>query len=307
MVTKVQLRRDVAATWTSINPVLSSGEIGIETDTNKFKIGNGTSTWTSLSYFGGGAAWGAITGTLTDQTDLNSALSGKAASSHAHAPTDVTGTAVITNDSRLSDARTPTAHDQAISTITNLQTTLDGKEAANANIQTHVVSAHAPSNAQKNSDITKAEIEAKLIGEISTHTHAGGGGGLGYAINVQALTSSPTDAQTVYFGTLPKAPITTAAVSRVYIPKAGTIKVARIWNYSGTAGTGEAWSLYIRLNNTTDYLIATLSLATSARDFSKLDLSIAVTTSDYFELKSVQPTWATNPLTTIWAGLIYIE
>jgi hypothetical protein len=47
-------------------------------------------------------------------------------------------------------------------------------EPANANIQTHVAAAHAPSNAQKNSDITKAEIEAKLTGEISTHTHAGG-------------------------------------------------------------------------------------------------------------------------------------
>ncbi len=36
----------------------------------------------------------------------------------------------------------------------------------------------APDNAQKNSDITKEEIEAKLIGPISTHTHAGGGGDL---------------------------------------------------------------------------------------------------------------------------------
>jgi len=36
----------------------------------------------------------------------------------------------------------------------------------------HSQSAHAPSNAQKNSDITKAEIEAKLIGEISSHSHA---------------------------------------------------------------------------------------------------------------------------------------
>ena len=35
----------------------------------------------------------------------------------------------------------------------------------------HAKSAHAPSDAQKNSDITKAEIEAKLIGDISTHTH----------------------------------------------------------------------------------------------------------------------------------------
>jgi hypothetical protein len=45
-------------------------------------------------------------------------------------------------------------------------------EPINANIQAHISSAHAPSNAQKNSDITKAEIEAKLIGEINTHSHA---------------------------------------------------------------------------------------------------------------------------------------
>lgn len=37
----------------------------------------------------------------------------------------------------------------------------------------HSQVAHAPANAQKNSDITKAEIEAKLTGEIDTHTHAG--------------------------------------------------------------------------------------------------------------------------------------
>lgn len=37
----------------------------------------------------------------------------------------------------------------------------------------HSQSAHAPANAQKNSDITKAEIEAKLTGTITTHTHSG--------------------------------------------------------------------------------------------------------------------------------------
>jgi len=40
----------------------------------------------------------------------------------------------------------------------------------------HAGSAHAPSNAQKNSDITKEEIEAKLTGEISSHSHAASGG-----------------------------------------------------------------------------------------------------------------------------------
>jgi hypothetical protein len=43
---------------------------------------------------------------------------------------------------------------------------------------THSQAAHAPSNAQKNSDILKSEIEAVLTGEISSHSHAGGGGGL---------------------------------------------------------------------------------------------------------------------------------
>jgi hypothetical protein len=60
--------------------------------------------------------------------------------------------------------------------VTGLVTALDGKEAANSNIQTHVMSAHAPASAQKNSDIIQSEIEAKLVGAITTHTHAGGSG-----------------------------------------------------------------------------------------------------------------------------------
>lgn len=85
----------------------------------------------------------------------------------------------VTNaDTRNTNARTPTTHAHPESDVTNLVSDLAGKEPANANIQTHVTSAHAPTNAQKNSDITKAEIEAKLTGEISTHTHAGGSGGL---------------------------------------------------------------------------------------------------------------------------------
>jgi hypothetical protein len=49
--TVIQVRRDTAANWTSVNPVLASGEIGFETDTNKFKIGlGGTTAWTSLDY-----------------------------------------------------------------------------------------------------------------------------------------------------------------------------------------------------------------------------------------------------------------
>lgn len=50
--TRILLRNDVATAWTTANPVLMKGEIGIETDTNKFKIGDGTSAWSALSYVG---------------------------------------------------------------------------------------------------------------------------------------------------------------------------------------------------------------------------------------------------------------
>jgi hypothetical protein len=51
MAARMQQRRGTAAQWTSANPVLGSGEIGFETDTSKFKIGDGTSTWSNLTYF----------------------------------------------------------------------------------------------------------------------------------------------------------------------------------------------------------------------------------------------------------------
>jgi hypothetical protein len=51
MTTRIQLRRGTASEWTTVNPTLSSGELGYETNTGKFKIGNGSSLWSALDYF----------------------------------------------------------------------------------------------------------------------------------------------------------------------------------------------------------------------------------------------------------------
>lgn len=48
---RLRLRRDTAANWTASNPVLLNGEVGIETDTRNFKVGNGVSAWSALSYY----------------------------------------------------------------------------------------------------------------------------------------------------------------------------------------------------------------------------------------------------------------
>ena len=51
MATRMQQRRGTAEQWTDANPVLAAGEIGFETDTNQFKIGDGVNLWADLSYF----------------------------------------------------------------------------------------------------------------------------------------------------------------------------------------------------------------------------------------------------------------
>jgi len=50
MTVKIQLRRDSGVNWTSSNPVLAEGEIGINTTIDQFKIGDGTTAWNSLGY-----------------------------------------------------------------------------------------------------------------------------------------------------------------------------------------------------------------------------------------------------------------
>jgi len=52
MTVQIQLRRGTAAQWTSANPTLAQGEMGVETDTGQFKVGTGSTAWTSLAYGG---------------------------------------------------------------------------------------------------------------------------------------------------------------------------------------------------------------------------------------------------------------
>ena len=65
--TKIIQRHDTAANWTSVNPILAAGEIGVETDTSKFKFGDGVTAWNSLSYAAGEGGGGS--GTTLISTD----------------------------------------------------------------------------------------------------------------------------------------------------------------------------------------------------------------------------------------------
>jgi len=74
MATRMQQRRGTALQWTGSDPVLEAGEMGWESDTNKFKIGDGTNAWSSLTYFNDVADLaGALTGTYLEITDIGNA------------------------------------------------------------------------------------------------------------------------------------------------------------------------------------------------------------------------------------------
>jgi len=52
MAVQIQFRRGTAFEWHSVNPKLAEAEMGIETDTNLFKIGDGIHFWDDLDYGG---------------------------------------------------------------------------------------------------------------------------------------------------------------------------------------------------------------------------------------------------------------
>lgn len=85
----MQQRRDTAANWTSDNPTLLNGELGYETDTGKWKVGNGSTAWTSLAY----TPWGQISYPIVTADIANDAVTGDKLANNI----DIAGTLDVTN------------------------------------------------------------------------------------------------------------------------------------------------------------------------------------------------------------------
>ena len=96
--TVIKIRRGTAAEWTSANPTLAAGELGFETDTQRSKLGDGSTAWTSLSYTVGDSSgvgtveWTSVTGKPTEfppeaHTHTKSEITDFA---HTHVMADIT-------------------------------------------------------------------------------------------------------------------------------------------------------------------------------------------------------------------------
>ena len=135
----IQIRRDTAANWTSVNPTLNSGEIGLETDTSKIKVGTGSGTWTSLSYWSLGTSGFAPLASPTFTGAVNASgtlqIGGTAITSTAAELNYVDG--VTSNIQTQLDAKAVLASPAFTGTVTSTGMTINGDLTVNgsANIE----------------------------------------------------------------------------------------------------------------------------------------------------------------------------
>jgi hypothetical protein len=131
----------------------------------------------------------------------------------------------------------------------------------------------------------------------------------GYALGFFSNAWTILAGQTYYIANFPRNPATSAGISRMYIPKSGTITDALFSMYSaGTAGSNNTITVSIRLNNTTDYLIEANSTAAVNRTFTNNSLSIPVVAGDYIEIKmAVATPYTTVPTNTFPTANIFIR
>jgi hypothetical protein len=187
--------------------------------------------------------------------------------------------------------------DETISTIkTKLGTTTVGE---NLNVLTNPSAIRfLRINADNSvSALTAADMRTAL-GVIDTYVIGSGG------------SFNPADGLTYYIGSsqsMASAPSTTAARRRVYVGSARRIVGIDLQVFTTVTGTNETVPVSVRVNNTTDYLIGNMTWNPGANNYAlvnnqSLDISLAV--NDYWEIKIVCPTWATNPTGVTMQGAV---
>ena len=130
---RIKPRRDTSANWASANPVLQSGEIGFDTTTSQFKIGDGTTAWSSLSYVTETPS-GAQTKADTAESDAIAAAAADATSqisTHAGltATHGATGAVVGTTNTQTLTGKTIDGNSNTL-TVLNNQTTATASSTA---------------------------------------------------------------------------------------------------------------------------------------------------------------------------------
>jgi hypothetical protein len=184
------------------------------------------------------AAWGAITGTLADQTDLDAALDAKSDTGHSHAQSDVTGlTAAL--GGKADDAHSHTASD-----VTDFNTAADARVVAGITGKSDTGHTHTASNITDFNTAADARVVAGITGKLDTSAapeliRDTIGTALVAGTNVTLTVNDGSDTITIANTVSPIAagsannPHTTEGAAR------NSALTKNFWQYTGTAGVND--------------------------------------------------------------------
>jgi hypothetical protein len=129
-----------------------------------------------------------------------------------------------------------------------------------------------------------------------------------YVLYAHVANSSPGDSTTYYFGAYTGIGLQTTDGGRGFsVPRAGIIThVAITAIVTGTVGSAETSSMYLRKNATSDTLLTSTFALNSAGAW-QADPNVTVAALDFVEIKWISPAWATNPTGVYIQVLLAVE
>lgn len=146
---------------------------------------------------------------------------------------------------------------------------------------------------------------------ISTTTLNASGGYTLQFVGMSGISGgawSPSDGSTYYIGSSDASSPSSSQITKLVVPKAGTITAAGIALYAGTPGSNEGITIAVRQNASTDSTLSSSVLANASfQSYAVSSLAIAVAAGDTLQIKFTGPTWATNPLEIRLTVVLYIE
>lgn len=163
---------------------------------------------------------------------------------HTHAPSDITGTAVITTDSRLSDARTPLAHTHAIADVTGLQTALDGKAATSHTHTKSQITDFAHTHNQSDLVTTVTDISANYTVAAGDRNKVIRSTNAAITVTIPNVLAAGERIDFIQFGT---GQITFAASGVTLVSADAKVKTAK--QYAGATVQCVAAGVYVLIGN----------------------------------------------------------
>jgi len=124
---------------------------------------------------------------------------------------------------------------------------------------------------------------------------------------LETLTATPVAEETLFFGRDQFLPTTVQHQNKITFDEDGVLTVPSVIAAIGTPGTDEAWSMYIRVNGTTDYLIEEVESDAAEITWINSDLEITLTKQDTIEFVSVNPDWATPPEDVVFTAQYFFK